>query len=100
MTRLEEPAYSQEVWDQDKACAYPFARVLKAFTRFHDRPGNYRFSKNTKQAWTKIMICSYLIDVDGDTEKPLSTFENYPEVCRAGCRRSCAKVETALNEVD
>ena len=105
MTRLEEPAYSQEVWDQDKACAYPFARVFKGIhSGLRDQaPEIIDFLEKYETSLDQNNdMLSYLIDVDGDTEKAAVYFlKNYPEVWQSWLPEELvAKVETALNEVD
>jgi len=71
MTRLEEPAFDQKVWDKDKGCAYGKAEVeILVNTRlFKDAPDVVEMLRKyeTKTAMVN-KILAYMSDTKGSTE--------------------------------
>ncbi|MEA1960458.1 MAG: ABC transporter substrate-binding protein [Bacillota bacterium] len=105
MTLLEETAYDKEIWDNNKACAYPPSRIQKAVNKDleNNAPEVFEFVKKyeTTTALTNKAL-AYMQEHDGDTEKAAIWFlQEYPDVWNAWVPDDVAsRVEQALSEVE
>ncbi len=104
MTLLEEPPYDPEVWESNKGCHYPAAKVQKGIHNDlqNSAPEVVEFIENyatTLQQNNELF--AYMIENNGDTEKAARYFlENYTAVWKAWLPEDIAvKVEKALSEV-
>ncbi|MGI6307082.1 MAG: ABC transporter substrate-binding protein [Dethiobacteria bacterium] len=104
MTLLEEPPYDPEVWEKNKGCAYPAAKVQKGIhSELQDSaPDVVEFIKNyTTTLQQNNELLAYMIENDGDIEKAAHYFfENYTEIWKSWLPEDITvKVEKALGEV-
>lgn len=104
MTILVEPPYEQEIWDNNKGCAYPNATVLKGINKQVYDKGEEIVSFVEKYETTLEQnneLLAYMDDHGGDTEKAALYFlESYPEVWKEWLPGDIAdKVSAALEEI-
>lgn len=109
MTMLEEPAYSQEQWDIDYACAYKPAKVLVGANSemLAKAPELEGFLSKYETSFEQTdEICAYMNDLDGEPDKVLDSsaiwfLQKNTEQWKSWVPEDvAAKVEEALKEVE
>lgn len=107
MIKLEEPAYDEEVWEKDYACAFPPGKVtITINSRLEEKaPEVVEFLKNYETTLEQNnTILAYMQDNGGGkegAEKAVVWFmKNYPELWKSWVPEDVAlKVEKALKEM-
>jgi glycine betaine/proline transport system substrate-binding protein len=104
MTLLEEPAYDEAIWNENKGCAYPPSTVLIGVNSDMEKkaPDIYEFLQKYETTTEQTnRVLAYMHEQGDDVEAAAIWFlREYPEVWRSWVTDEAAqKIAQALDEV-